>query len=363
MIKFVHIADLHLDSPFSGCSMQERSERRNELKNALLSVVSYCLDSKTDLLLICGDLFDGDFAGRTTAVFVADCLSKIPRTRVFITPGNHDPYCASSPYKYCNFPDNVHIFTGESLESVEIPELGCAVYGFGYTSQRMSENPVLGIHPHNTSRINILMAHGDIDDVSSPYYNISSADIGNSGLDYVALGHIHKPSGLMHYGRTACAYSGCLVGRDFGECGTRGMIVGEIDVNGTKISYIPVSSTSYEEITVDITGKDLSTIISETAEKCRDFSDKTRVRIVLCGERDNPIPLSEALLREYLPLLAGTEILDKTTEKLNYTELMKEYSLRGAFARNLRPYLESSDGSVREKGILALKYGLEALKK
>ena len=103
--------------------------------------------------------------------------------------------------------------------------------------------------------------------------------------------------------------------------------------------------------------------ISETAEKCRDFSDKTRVRIVLCGERDNPIPLSEALLREYLPLLAGTEILDKTTEKLNYTELMKEYSLRGAFARNLRPYLESSDGSVREKGILALKYGLEALKK
>lgn len=363
MLKFIQIADLHLDSPFSGCSMTERRARRDELKNALISAVSYCRENNIDMMLVCGDLFDGEFARRETVAFAAECFGRIPNVRVFIAPGNHDAYNAVSPYKYCTFPGNVHIFKSESLECVEIPELECAVYGFGYNSSKMREKPVSGIHPHNTDRLNILMAHGDIDSQGSPYYNISSYDLESSGLDYVALGHIHKPSGLMYFGKTPCAYSGCLVGRDFGECGKRGMIAGELSKGTADIRYIPVTHISYEEVIVDATEKSLSDIVEEFRKKCASFTEQTRVRAVLTGERDMLVEISEHLLSENLLHFDAFSFVDKTTEKIMYRELLEEYSLRGEYARMLRPYMEASEESIRQKGLLALRYGLDALKK
>ncbi len=362
MIRFVHIADLHLDSPFTGCSLEERRERRNELKNALAAVTSYCNEHSIELLLISGDLFDGDFAGKQTAAFTAECFSRIPNTHVFIAPGNHDHYGHSSPYKYCTFPPNVHIFTEEKLQSVEIPSLGCAVYGYGFNSAKMSERPLSGIHPFDTDRINILVAHGDLD-VPSVYYTIKGEDLERSGLDYAALGHIHKPSGLMYFGKTACAYSGCLVGRDFGECGKRGMIVGEITKAGTEIKYVPVTHRSYEEITVDVTGKELSEIMTEIKEKCRNFTEMTSVRIILVGERNEFGSVPKKCVEDALSHVDSIRLSDQSTEMLRYDELLTEYSLRGAFARSLRPYMESDNERIREKGKRALRYGLEALRK
>lgn len=364
MLTFVQIADLHLDTPFFGCSLGERAERRSEILNAFASAVCYCIEKKIDLLLICGDLFDNEFARHETVSYVADCLSRIPDTRVFITPGNHDPYNDASPYRYCSFPDNVHIFTKEALESVELPQLGCAVYGFAYRTAGMREDPVRGIFPRDPGRINILMGHGDVDVRHSQYYNISSYDLGSSGLDYVALGHIHKPSGLQYCGRTPYAYSGCLVGRDFSESGKRGMIAGEVEKGNVSIKYIPVTYATYEEIPINIEGKTRSDIINEAAELCRDISEKARVRIILEGEKeDRFFVMSESSFAESIPKFAYFKVLDRTTEKLYIKELLNEYSLRGLFANQLRPYLESREESIREKGMLALRLGLEALKK
>ena len=363
MIKFVHIADLHLDSPFSGADLNERRERRAELRKALVETISFCTENKTDILLVAGDLFDGEFAGRDTAAFVAECFSRIPDTRVFIAPGNHDHFGAHSPYRYCDFSPNVHIFTEETLSCVEIPQLGCAVYGYGFNSEKMSAQPTRGIHPHDTDRINILVGHGDLDVSHSPYYNISSEDLAASGLDYVALGHIHKPSGLIRFGGTACAYSGCLVGRDYGESGMRGLVTGTVSKTGTEIEYVPVSRRSYEEITVDVTGKSPSEVLSELQEKCMGFSELTGVRTVLIGERDDFFTLPKSTVEKALSHIYAVHISDKTTEVIGYERLLSESSLKGHYARMLRQYIESDSEEMREKAMLALRYGLEALRK
>lgn len=363
MIKIVHIADLHLDSPFSGCTLSERNERREELKKALSDVCSYCRENSTDILLVAGDLFDGEFVRRKTIEYVAGCFASIPETRVFISPGNHDPYNSVSPYKYCRFPDNVHIFTDETLETVEISELGTAVYGYGFTTGKISSTPVSGIHPFDTSRINILVGHADLDDPTSPYYNIKISDIASSGLDYVALGHIHKQSGILNFGETVCAYSGCLVGRGFDECGERGMIAGEIAKGSVLLEYIPVTSSGYDEIEIDVTGKEISDIIKEVTEELSRVPLQFRVRVVLSGERlrdENIIDiLGNALPARSKPV----EIKDNTRESIKYSELLKEYSLRGAYARTMLPYIQSEDKETAEKAELALRYGLEALQK
>ena len=361
MLKIVHIADLHLDSPFALSSMTERGEKRQELKDALSDVCDYCLENEIDVLLVAGDLFDGDFVRRETVEFASGCFAKIPKTRVFIAPGNHDAYGSASPYKYCSFPDNVHIFSEETLESVVIPELSCAVYGYGFNSERMTENPLSGIHPFDTERINILVAHGDLDNGASPYYNIKSADLASSDIDYVALGHIHKPSGFMHFGNTVCAYSGCLVGRDFGECGTRGMIAGEIIKGNIALKYIPVTEGGYEEITVDVTEKNIQAIADVVKAKSSGFSEKKHIRIILSGEREEE--MDTRMLKDLLPSFRTLEIKDLTRQSLALDELLKEYSLKGAFARMIKPYLESDSTDISEKASIALKYGLDELKK
>lgn len=363
MIKIVHISDLHLDTPFAGCDLKERSERRSELRDGLSAVCAYCKENAVQLLLIAGDLFESDYTSRETARFVAQCLGTIPETRVFIAPGNHDPYNAASPYRYCQFPDNVHIFSSETLESVEIPELSAAVYGYAFTGESMTENPVNGIHPFDTGRINILVAHGDYDVPRSPYYNISSSDISASGLDYVALGHIHKPSGIMKAGDTVRAYSGCLIGRDFGECGEHGMIVGEISKeHGAILEYVPVTRASFEELRTDADEGSIDEITARVKHLRSELAPECRVRVILCGTDKAKLDI----IRQNL--LSDTEqsfceILEEVSEAAIFEEIADEFSMRGEFARGLRPYLESDDAEMRDIASRALKLGLEALKK
>ncbi|MBR5307544.1 MAG: exonuclease SbcCD subunit D [Clostridia bacterium] len=363
MIKLVHISDLHLDTPFAGCDLAERSARRSELRDGLSAVCRYCKENSVQLLLIAGDLFESDYTSRETARFVAECLGTIPETRVFISPGNHDPYNGASPYRYCQFPDNVHIFSGESLESVEIPELHTAVYGYAFTGESMTENPVHGIHPFDTDRINILVAHGDYDVPRSPYYSISHSDICESGLDYVALGHIHKPSGIMNAGGTVWAYSGCLIGRDFGECGERGMIAGTISKeSGANLSYIPVTKASFEELRIDTNDKSIDEAIEEARRLRSELASECRVRITLCGtDRARLDIIRQNLLSD--ATMGFCEVLEEISESAVFEEIADEFSMRGEFARRLRPYIESEDESVRETAEMALRLGLEALKK
>jgi len=119
-VKIVHAADFHLDSAFGALSAEQARQRRRESRELLTRLSNYVNQNGVDLVLLAGDLFDSDTTYRETLEALSEALGAM-RARVFIAPGNHDPYSAKSPYATLSWPENVHVFTSKTVERVELP--------------------------------------------------------------------------------------------------------------------------------------------------------------------------------------------------------------------------------------------------
>ena len=159
---------------------------------------------------------------------LSDALGAM-RARVFIAPGNHDPYSARSPYTLSIWPENVHIFTSNTVERVELPELGCAVYGAAFTSSVQDESLLADFRAPDDGLVHLMVLHGELSAAESRYAPITKAQIAGSGMDYLALGHTHQFGGVLREGKTAYAYAGCPEGRGFDELGEKGVLAGTVE--------------------------------------------------------------------------------------------------------------------------------------
>lgn len=362
MIKIMHMADVHLDSSFASLSVKEREVRRLELREAFSKACRICREEAVDLLLIAGDLFESDCISGDTPDFVARELAAIPDTRAFISPGNHDPYGARSPYRSASFSDNVHIFTEPKISAVDIPSLNTTVYGYGFDSAYLRANPLEGFCVSDRSRINLLCAHGELGNTDSRYGGISEDSLTRSFLDYAALGHIHAPGGFKRYGKTVCAYSGCLVGRGFDECGEHGAVVGEINLGGATLKYRVIGDRRYESIEASVSdGKSDAELVEEIKKRCAELGDKASVKVTLSGMISRKHSITEGWLARELPSLCELVLSDETVFLPDISDMLSEQSLRGEFCRRAMARLECEDGHERQKAALALKLGLDAL--
>ena len=187
-LKILHSADWHLDSPFAGFSQEQRAFLKEQQRKIPGKIVDLCRREGCDLMLLAGDLFDGE-ASRDTVENLKKELenAEIP---VLISPGNHDFCAMGSPWLEENWPENVYIFRG-GLEEVTISGLNCKVYGAGF--QSMDCGSLLeGFQAAGDEKYAIGLFHGDPVQKKSPYNPITAAQVKNSALDYLALGHIHK---------------------------------------------------------------------------------------------------------------------------------------------------------------------------
>lgn len=220
MIKILHTADWHLDAPMVGHSPETARVLQQESRKIPEKIARMCKEEACDLLLIAGDLFDGEASRETIqAVMVALGSLDIP---VVISPGNHDYFHPGSPYLKEDWPGNVHIFKKAQIESFSLPELDCRIYGAGYESM---DCPGLlkRFRAEGEERFHIGVFHADAT-TASPYFPVTRHQVQESGLDYVALGHIHK-QGSLNAGETLCLWPGCPMGRGFDELGPKGVIV------------------------------------------------------------------------------------------------------------------------------------------
>ena len=289
MVKLIHAADLHLDSPFAGLSPQQAAARRQEQRELLSRLTELVRERKADALVLSGDLLDTGRAFRETAETLASQLGGVD-CPVFIAPGNHDFFHSGSPYATITWPENVHIFTAEQMEVVELPQKNACFYGAAFLSAHQDNSPLSSFQAPEDGRIHIGVLHGDVDGLGS-YGPVLRADIAACGLHYLALGHIHQYSGLQKDGKTFWAYPGCPEGRGFDELGDKGVLYLEIESDHVREEFIPLCKRRYQLCSVDLTGQ--SDPMQTIRAALPDDTSEDIYRILLTGERSCTLDLPQ----------------------------------------------------------------------
>ena len=352
MLKIIHAADFHLDSPFSGLTPEQAAVRRGEQRLLLDDLVALTRREEADLVLLSGDLLDGAHVYRETAQALARALGEMP-CPVFIAPGNHDPYTPDSVYATVKFPENVHIFS-PSVEKVALPEKNCVVYGYGFGESHVEASPLEGfLVSEGQDTVKLMCLHADLSP-NSPYCPITEGQIAASGLTYLALGHIHACSGLRSAGRTCYAYPGCMEGRGFDETGEKGALVVQASPGQVEAAFVPLSRRRYERLTVDVTGKEplaavLAALPGHTAPHA--------YRITLTGESGG---VDMAALKAALtPKFAALTLTDATRLPADLWARRGEDNLTGQFLEKMWQLcsLQPDNDTLQ----LAARFGLAAL--
>ena len=359
-MKFVHIADIHFDCPFSSLSVRENlsDNRRLEQRNVFKKVINYIKENEIKYLFISGDLYENEYVKKSTINYINDLFIEIPNTKIFISPGNHDPYLKNSYYYEFEFPSNVYIFKSNNFECKELSDIN--VYGMGFQDFYCKDINYSSINVIQNGKPNIMIMHASLGsgEENREYNPVLESKLNSLNMDYYALGHIHKPYYNIEKSQKI-VYPGSLISLGFDEKGSHGMIVGEIDEN-RKLTYqfVKLDDTeflSYEQNVEKLYSKE------DLIEKINAIKlEKNKLyEIVLVGERN-----FEINTKEIFKLINNFNILkikDNTKLKYNLKELKKEKTLRGLFIKELLKKREENIYSEKEIN-KAIEIGLNSLK-
>ena len=349
-MKFVHIADMHFDSPFT--LLSNRAElgeiRRVDQRKAFKKVIEYIKENKIPYLFISGDLYEQEYIRQTTIEYINNLFKEIIETKIFITPGNHDPYLNNSYYNKYKWSENVKIFNSE-IEKIELPEFD--LYGYGFSDYYCVESGIENIKIENNEKINILITHASLDggyDDQRHYNTLSSKSLKELGFDYIALGHIHKCN--LSEENKNIIYPGSTVSMGFDELGSHGMIVGNIDKNNLEIEFIKIDDKEFKEINLDVS--EINTI-EELLEKINEIEleENNLYKIILIGKRKFEINTYKLL--KMLEIKNIIKIKNKTVINYNLEEIANDFTLKGIFAKEMLKKLKDKniDKETIEKAI------------
>ena len=362
-IKILQAGDLHFDTPFKDLNKNIALISKEELLEVFSKIIDISIENSVDILLLTGDIFDNLTVNKKTLIFIKNQLERISNIKVFISPGNHDPYNEKSFYKMINWPENVYIFKG-NLESVVIEDLKTVVFGAAFNEHHVRKSMLKDITVKR-DYINIMTIHGDISntDEGNDYNPITLKDIGNSGLDYIAIGHRHNFSGILRENNTYYAYAGCPQGRGFDELDDKGVIIGEIAKGAVDLSFQRTSKRNYYVKEIDISNsvsyeEVRIKIISSINEEDR---KNNLYKIIIKGEIESYINLKEEVILDKIKDdFYFVKVIDKTEVKLDFDKISKDYSIKGVYAKKLLEKMEEEDCN-KEVLKMALKLGIQCL--
>lgn len=267
--RFVHCADLHLGARFKGVSeVDPKSAERMRMSvfESFSRIVDKVLDSGADALFIAGDAFDESTITPRTRSFLAEELARA-RVPVFVSRGNHDPHMSWE--ESIPLPPNVHEF-GTEPERVDIPGVeGAEVIGASFSDWHEERN-LPSLFRGSPDRFTVACVHCDVDSVNAQYsYSpCSLMDMKARGVDYWAIGHIHKRAVLSR--DPWIVYPGNIQGRNFKETGEKGAYL--VDVRDGRVASAEFFATQgivwYDE-TIDITGRDFNGILDDIRSRVR----------------------------------------------------------------------------------------------
>ncbi|MBR2048248.1 MAG: metallophosphoesterase [Oscillospiraceae bacterium] len=346
MIKILHSADWHMDATLRAFTPEQRIALRREMLALPGKIADICIREDCDLVLLSGDLFDGFSYTPESVSAVRNALLRM-EVPVFIAPGNHD-YCrGGSPWMQEDWPVNVFIFDKPQITSYRLPELSCRVYGAGFDS---IDCPGLlnGFQADAEERYAVMVLHGDPTAADSPYCPVTAAQVRDSGLDYLALGHIHA-AGRFGAGGGLCAWPGCPMGKGYDETGIKGVLVVELERDReTVLQFVPVDGTRFYDWNTEAGENPVRALERALpAEGSEDF-----YRIHLTGESQG---IDLEALRKHFSRFPNLTLLDETVPVTPLWERAGEDSLEGVCFRLLQDAMATANREQREELELAAR--------
>jgi len=294
--RFVHAADLHLDSPLRSLALRDPALADligNATRRAFIAVVRLCIDEQVDALLLAGDLYDGEQTSMKTARFLADQIHQLHQAgiQVFIIRGNHD--ALSKITKELTFPDSVTLFGGRAA-TVAIERgrgaLPITIHGISFSNPHAPESLLAKFRPPVEGAVNIGLLHTSLGGSAGhdPYAPCDVADLHRMGFRYWALGHVHGRAVLQ--GQATIVMPGIPQGRDIGEAGAKSVTLVTVGDDGSITTEERHSSVAqFERVTVDLAGvqdwRDLPAALGTALAQARDavVSEHLVARLRLTG--------------------------------------------------------------------------------
>jgi DNA repair exonuclease SbcCD nuclease subunit len=257
-MKFIHAADIHLDSPLLGLERYDGApveEVRNATRRALQNLVELAVNERVDFVLLAGDLYDGDWKDYNTGLFFVSQVTKLRDSgiKVIIVTGNHD--AASQITKNLRIPDNCKMLSVHKPESIVLESLGVAIHGQGFSTRAVTDNLAVQYPKAQTGLFNIGLLHTCLDgrEGYEPYAPCSLDELLSRGYGYWALGHVHKRETIRQ--EPWIVFPGNSQGRNVLETGARGcMLVSVSDGTLTDIEFRSLDVFRWSVIDVDVTG-------------------------------------------------------------------------------------------------------------
>lgn len=224
--KFIHAADIHLDSPLRGLSRDPDAPAdslRSACREAFKNLVELALMEKVEFVVLAGDLYDGDWQDYHTGIFLIEQVAKLGRRNidVYSASGNHD--AANKMTKTLPLPQNMKVFSSTQAQTFIHEPSKVALHGQSYRSEAVTDNLVTGYPDSHPGRLNIGVLHTSLDgrEGHAPYAPCSLDDLRAKGYQYWALGHVHTREVVDETSGYAL-FPGCLQGRNIREVGPKG---------------------------------------------------------------------------------------------------------------------------------------------
>jgi len=359
MITFIHTADVHLDAPL--LSLADRYElRQYDFRLTMQKIRDLVLQKQADFWLIAGDLMEYHGGMRATALFLKELFASVDPVPVCIAPGNHDPWTEGSFYQTIDWPANVIFFTDE-WGAYEFAEKSTVVYGWGFPNPHYADSPL----QHFTGKLpgyqnHLMVVHGTVltQDTADhqPYAPMQAAELLRCEMDYVALGHIHKPAQFLHphRGWPFAAYPGSPEGLSAKEGGERFVLFGQVDETGrVALEPIPVQSRKITRLEMEIAGLEtIESIVAHAEQIVGQHNPSDLFYITLAGERASHLTVPLEVLNARFPQHFHIQWEDKTWPDVDEEALLSENGIFGRWLRRLNER-EKAATTDREREVIA----------
>lgn len=272
MFRFIHAADLHLDSPLEGLEVHEGAPvgiLRGATRRAFENLVNLAREEKVDFVVIAGDVYDGDWKDYSTGLFFRGQMVRLQAAGipVYLIAGNHD--AASVISRKLTLPDNVHDFSTRTAGSMEVLGHPVVIHGRGFPNRAVPENLAREYPPAVAGRFNLGLLHTSL--TGRPghdtYAPCSEQDLRGKGYDYWALGHIHQPEIIGN--DPWIVFSGNCQGRHARETGPRGcwLVTVNDSLEVERVDWRSLDIVRWQVLEIDLTG------VEEEPEALRRCSD------------------------------------------------------------------------------------------